>query len=305
MLLTNAFLIISIDSCNEENIRSSSLDESEKPTTALPMQSAPSSNESRKKIKLLSLAESIKRSRKNMRTPSEPQSIESPKDRWKSTLQEIKDLAVPRSSSGDASTANKEISLFRRWRMLLNEPTKLELDPKTKTTTATIEGDRNRSLSSYSGSWERILQDWSDDVQDYMEKIESENKGYPMSQFGNAEKLQYKEAKTRKEVENRKHSNQLDPEKTEDFSNVFDIATKTQKSKKESICLPVPAPKKLGADVVPHTDIGMKSKRILIVTTAALPWMTGTAVNQRVESSLPTNSHVTLRCSEETLQMML
>merc|ERR1712157_268974 len=98
-------------------------------------------------------------------------------------------MGVPRSSSGDVGTVNKEIGLFRRWRLLLNEPTKLELDPKTKTTTATVEVDTNSSPSSYAGSWERMLQDWSDDVQEYMERIESENKGYPMSQFGNAEKL--------------------------------------------------------------------------------------------------------------------
>jgi hypothetical protein len=42
---------------------------------------------------------------------------------------------------------------------------------------------------------------------------------------------------------------------------------------------PVPAPRKPGEEVLPHTDISDKSKRVWVITTAALPWMTGTAVN--------------------------
>ena len=43
--------------------------------------------------------------------------------------------------------------------------------------------------------------------------------------------------------------------------------------------LPKPRPILPGEAIVPHTDISDLSKRIWIVTTAALPWMTGTAVN--------------------------
>jgi len=40
-----------------------------------------------------------------------------------------------------------------------------------------------------------------------------------------------------------------------------------------------PRPAKAGEPILPHTDIADKSKNICIVTTAALPWFTGTAVN--------------------------
>jgi hypothetical protein len=50
--------------------------------------------------------------------------------------------------------------------------------------------------------------------------------------------------------------------------------------KKETALQPLtPAPAKPGEAVLPHTNLSDKSKRIWIVTTASLPWMTGTAVN--------------------------
>jgi len=46
-----------------------------------------------------------------------------------------------------------------------------------------------------------------------------------------------------------------------------------------------PRPVKPGEAVLPHTDISDKSKRIWIVTTASLPWQTGTAVNPLLRSA--------------------
>lgn len=49
-----------------------------------------------------------------------------------------------------------------------------------------------------------------------------------------------------------------------------------------------PRPAKKGEAILPHTDIGDKSKKIWIVTTASLPWMTGTAVNPLLRAAVMT-----------------
>lgn len=43
-----------------------------------------------------------------------------------------------------------------------------------------------------------------------------------------------------------------------------------------------------GEEILPHTDIGDKSKNVWIVTTAALPWMTGTGVNPLLRAAYMT-----------------
>jgi hypothetical protein len=315
MLLANAFLIISIDSSDEEHLPPSppsSSDESigsvapaPASSPSLPSSSSLRSNEKIKNLKLLSLTESIKRSRKN--APSDSQRETTSKDQWEQALQEIKDLAVPRSSSDNADARRDDISLFRRWRSLLNEPTKLELDPETKTTTATVERDTNSTSSSLSesskltprfdgfASWERMLQEWSEDVQEYMEKIESENDGYPMSRYGYSEKLPTKPSTEKKEWEPKEEEegskiglSQFKNDETNDSTDLHTGSKEMHNSKKKSINLPVPARTKEGEEVVSDTDIAMKSKRILIVTTAALPWMTGTAVNPLLRAAYMT-----------------
>eukprot|EP00584_Thalassiosira_punctigera_P014863 CAMPEP_0172555378 /NCGR_PEP_ID=MMETSP1067-20121228/58384_1 /TAXON_ID=265564 ORGANISM="Thalassiosira punctigera, Strain Tpunct2005C2" /NCGR_SAMPLE_ID=MMETSP1067 /ASSEMBLY_ACC=CAM_ASM_000444 /LENGTH=888 /DNA_ID=CAMNT_0013343895 /DNA_START=172 /DNA_END=2835 /DNA_ORIENTATION=- len=123
-------------------------------------------------------------------------------------------------------------------------------------------------------TWEKQLQQWSDDVSLYLAETESQIN----------ELLQPR-----------------DPSRY-DLSNFGASSSSTQSSKKltrpgtatapvgtlpialtalDKSLPPIPKPRPVvpGEAVVPHTDIADKSKNIWIVTTGALPWMTGTAVN--------------------------
>mmetsp|Transcript_30542 Transcript_30542/g.72055 ORF Transcript_30542/g.72055 Transcript_30542/m.72055 type:complete len:921 (-) Transcript_30542:24-2786(-) len=289
ILLTNAFLVVSVHSTEESSSSSSSpsssSDEPNEATADVTKASSLPPKKNGKSIKFMSLAETIKNNR-NKGLGSEKSSTT--KDQWEQALQEIKNLAIPRSPSDDADSKKSANSPFRRWRSLLDEPTKLELDPKTgaKLTTPRFEGF---------ASWERTLQDWADDVQEYMEKIELENKGYPMSTFGNADKTQVlppddDAAELSKKTTNTLFSSEITEEKNDVSSaKLGDKSEPMNNTPKKSISLPVPSPRKDGEDVVPHTDIGDKSKKMLIVTTAALPWMTGTAVNPLLRAAYMTS----------------
>ena len=188
--------------------------------------------------------------------------------------------------------------------MLIDQPTKVVLDPETNMTTATMEPksttdeDEDGSLSSATSngrgtktatprfegfpSWERMLQDWTDDVQEYMNKIDAENAGggYPMSSWGTPSKGTVSPSNTNSAT-NIKEDETLQP-------NQHHTTKIEPKKKKETISLPVPAAAQDGEPVLPHTDISDKSKRIWIVTTAALPWMTGTAVNPLLRAAYMT-----------------
>ena len=276
MLVTNVFLVLLIHSSPEQEKRSSSTDDESSSPSSAP-ERMPNVN-NRKRI---SLEESINQFTKKQFNNTER--IKASQERWDRALKEIKNLAVPmRSSSLDDNKSMRDAttSLFRRWRLLLDEPTKVELDPKTNTTIATVVRNVNSSSIRFDGfaSWERTLQDWADDVQDYIDKIEIENKGkgYPMSQYGNAE---------RKILPS---SLSIDAQVEENLK-VDENSQSIHKQKKNPIRLPVPSPRKDNEDVVPDTDISDKSKRILIVTTAALPWMTGTAVNPVLRAAYMTH----------------
>lgn len=143
-------------------------------------------NKKQSNTKVISLAESITRSAKLYQ---DPERVKASREQWKKALEEIKDLTLPRGNDKRV----KEVSLMQ-WKMLLDEPIKVQLDIDTNMTTvvnqimgASTDDAAKKPTPRFEGfaSWERMLQDWADDVQEYMDKIDAENAGgYPMSSWG-------------------------------------------------------------------------------------------------------------------------
>lgn len=259
-------------------------------------QKQPSSSNSGSK-KVISLAESITRSTKLYQ---DPERAKASREQWKRALEEIKNLTLPR---GDEKLV-KEISLMQ-WRMLLDEPVKLQLNVDTANLTTVVEQIMSPSSTDGSAkkattprfegfaSWERKLADWADEVQEYIEKIDADNaEGYPMSSWGisNGSKTSSSSKATPTTV----HENAPDTAETmphflsETVAGWVPTTKAPKQRKREPINLPIPAPAKDGEAVLPHTDLSDKAKRIWIVTTASLPWMTGTAVNPLLRAAYMT-----------------
>jgi hypothetical protein len=115
-------------------------------------------------------------------------------------------------------------------------------------------------------SWDRLLQEWAEDISDYVNNTQVEGGDYPMSNYGIPSK--------------KKEEDQVEEEIKPSYpSEILVTMNGTVALTSSGKKLPTPTPAKPGEPLVPETDISDKSKRIWIVTTAALPWMTGTAVN--------------------------
>jgi len=250
--------------------------------------------------KVISLAESINRSQKSLQ---DPERAKASQQQWESALKEIRELTLDipiraRKLPKENTTENS----FTEWKTLLNQPSLVEVNADTDIVEIIeeeqmVEIEPKSQTSRFEGfaSWERMLQDWADDVQEYLEKVEAENADaeYPMAT--------YTQPMPKRVVLPEIPKPLAEPEDDDEKSNTEDIVSKEsfssvkeepeiapRQKKRSKISLPVPAPAKDGEAVLPYTDIADKSKRIWIVTTAALPWMTGTAVNPLLRAAYMT-----------------
>lgn len=256
----------------------------------------------KKPTKVISLAESINRSQKSLK---DPERARASREQWKSALKEIRELAldIPTSKKLTVNPNSTKIP-FTEWKLLLDQPRKVEFNDDAE---ELIE-DRSRAdsemgprpqTSRFEGfaSWERMLQDWADDVQEYLEKVEAESAtaDYPMATYTQPKKSREHDATDISKIDRKsdKESDDIGLSRVTAYSKEeLPVETSSKPRKRTKISLPVPAPAKDGEAVLPHTDIADKSKRIWIVTTAALPWMTGTAVNPLLRAAYMTDGRL-------------
>jgi len=127
-------------------------------------------------------------------------------------------------------------------------------------------------------TWEARLEQLAEDVAEYLAQSSSSSSSaeYPMSTYGkpmvtaSAAVVQEKE-KEDEEKEEEEEKDQMVPETTTSISTTTASSPKTKTFQPQTI-LPHHTP-------LPHTDLSDLSKSLWIVTTAAYPWMTGTAIN--------------------------
>jgi hypothetical protein len=234
--------------------------------------------------------------------PFDTRRVESARNRWQQTFREIKTLAVPTNASRKKRSMLQNTTVssgwFNRWKRFLKEDydeteddeelsawnlffssTKSDTPSKwgwKRKHTPRLQLDPNEPLglpkkpskinqrARFDGvtTWDNLLQQWADDAAEYLSSIGNYTSTRPLSSL-----ISLREQK--------------DKSSTAQILEALFAKTQinaTQKIKKTTPSFQ-PRPVLPGEPILPHTDISDRSKNIWIVTTAALPWMTGTAVN--------------------------
>lgn len=258
---------------------------------------------------------------------------------WKETFADIRKMASGSSNNNNNYSESRRGggggSFLSQWKLLTHPEEGAAPTPKindanvgiptntsastTKTNDAVDDSTREEQSSSAANarqqkqdwlpprfegfpSWERMLLDWSDEIQDYLDQAsediqeyldqasEDSEAGYLFANYGRPATNRTAAATSTPEpplVVAVKSNNTAVAELASEVEGQLDAFVDDAVIEKGPIVggvtskrpMPIPAPAKLGEEMLPHTDISDKSKRILIVTTAALPWKTGTAVN--------------------------
>eukprot|EP00816_Leptocylindrus_hargravesii_P003400 CAMPEP_0196806770 /NCGR_PEP_ID=MMETSP1362-20130617/6685_1 /TAXON_ID=163516 /ORGANISM="Leptocylindrus danicus, Strain CCMP1856" /LENGTH=816 /DNA_ID=CAMNT_0042180399 /DNA_START=235 /DNA_END=2685 /DNA_ORIENTATION=+ len=184
------------------------------------------------------------------------------------------------------SRRRRQLLLHRQWKKVFHE---IKLAAPTSFNETIVPGSNNLGkIRRFEGfeNWERRLQKWADDVEVYLDQnIGAEV--YPFSSYGVPKTQKRKSTVTKNptpsaNVEPREDTQQLDGTR---------VHGKLKGEYPDDGSSFKPMAVQQGEAVVPHTDLADPGKHVWIVTTAALPWMTGTAVNPLLRSAYLCDTH--------------
>jgi len=241
------------------------------------------------------------------------------KVRWRRTLKEIKEsnpvvfspagLAEERlmqSRERERRTSGK--IFLEKWKQFLDSgvgsstsvpplPSEVE-ETREDETSSSKPTNTVRPPPRFDGiqTWDKQLQQWADDVSLYLSETESQinellpprepSARYDFSSFGftfqdNTNKRHLTQEEVNTEGQPLTTRKPKKPKRKGTFTASAAGTLPVALTALDKTLPPIPRPRPVtSSDVIlSHTDIADKSKNIWIVTTGALPWMTGTSVN--------------------------